>query len=93
MTIGTYRHLVVLDVPNGSGGYLPLNPNTWWCGVLREEIGTITFIGPFHSGLTTPNARVHFKGRIFHVDAVVNREQRDVEIEVTCREVFDGDQS
>ena len=93
MTIGTYRHLVTLDVPNGSSGYLPLNPATWYCAVLNEGTGTTTFRGRFHPGLTTPNARVHFEGRIFHIDAVVNREERDVELDVIGREVFDGDQS
>lgn len=93
MTLQFHRHLVTLDVPNGSGGYLPLGPATWYCAVLDEGAGTTRFIGYFHPGLTTPGARVHFKGRIFHVDAAVNREQRDIELELTCREVFDGDQS
>ena len=91
MVLQIHRHLVTLDVPNGSGGYLLLDPATWYCAVLDEGNGTTRFIGPFHPGLTTPNARVHFKGRIFHVDASVNREQRDIELELVGREVFDGD--
>jgi hypothetical protein len=93
MNTGSLRHLVTLDVPNGSSGYLPLDPATWYCAVLNEGIGTVTFRGRFHPGLTTPNARVHFEGRLFHIDTVINREERDVELDVVCREVFDGDQS
>jgi len=92
MNIGQYEHVVALDVPNGSSGYLPLDPATWYCAV-RSEAGTTTFIGRYHPGLTTPNARIHFEGRIFHIDAAVNRDERDIELELTGREVFDGDQS
>jgi len=93
MNTGSLRHLVTLDVPNGSSGYLPLDPATWYCSVLSEGTGTVTLVGRFHPGLTTPNARVHFKGRIFHIDGAVNHDERDVELTLTCREVFDGDQS
>jgi hypothetical protein len=93
MNIGMYEHVVTLDVPNGSSGYLPLNPSTWYCAVRSEGTGTTTFIGPFHPGLTTPNARVHFEGRIFHIDSAVAVDERKFEVELTCREVFDGDQS
>lgn len=93
MNTGALRHLVTLDVPNGGSGYLPLNPATWYCSVLSEGTGTVTLVGRFHPGLTTPNARVHFKGRIFHVDTAVNRDEKDVELALVCREVFDGDQS
>ena len=34
---GSYRHLVTLDVPNGSSGYLPLDPATWYCAVLERR--------------------------------------------------------
>ena len=88
MNTGSLRHLVTLDVPNGSSGYLPLDPATWYCAVLDEGIGLTRFIGPFHPGITTAT-RVHFSGRIFHVDHVANREARDIEIELTGREVFE----
>ena len=93
MNTGSLRHLVTLDVPNGSSGYLPLDPATWYCAVLDEGAGTTRFIGHFHPGLTTPNARIHFEGRIFHVDTARDLDARHVELELTCREVFDGDQS
>ena len=88
MNIGQYEHLVTLDVPNGNSGYLPLNPATWYCAVLDEGAGMTRFVGPFHPGITT-DTRVQFQGRVFHVDYVANREARDVEIELTGREVFE----
>lgn len=93
MALQIYRHLVTLDVPNGSSGYLPLDPATWYAAVIDEGTGIVTFEGRFHPGLTTPNARIHFKGRRFHIDAVNNRDGRDVELIVTAHEVFDGDQT
>jgi hypothetical protein len=88
MNTGSLRHLVSLDVPNGSSGYLPLDPATWYCAVLDEGAGMTRFIGRFHPGITTAT-RVHFQGRTYHVDHVANREARDIEIELTGREVFD----
>lgn len=88
MSIGTQRHVVTLDVPNGNAGYLPLDPATWYCAALSEGSGLMSFIGRYHAGITTAT-RVHFKGRVFHVDSIVNREERDVEVILSCREVFD----
>jgi hypothetical protein len=88
MSIGQHRHLVSLDVPNGSSGVLLLTPATWYCAVVSEGAGQASLIGRFHPGITTAT-RVHFKNRIFHVDAIVNREERDVERVLTCREVFE----
>jgi Phage head-tail joining protein len=88
MKTGTLRHLVTLDVPNGNNSYLPLDPATWYCATLSEGSGQATLIGRFHPGITTAT-RVHFKGRVYHVDSIVNREERDVELVLSCREVFD----
>ena len=88
MTIGNSRHLVTLDVPNGNDGYLPLDPATWYCASISEGSGQATLVGRYHPGITTAT-RVHFKGRVFHVASIVNREERDIELVLTCREVFD----
>jgi hypothetical protein len=88
MSLGQREHQVTLDTPNGSNGYLPLNPATWWCAHLGEGSGQATLIGEYHPGITTAT-RVHFKGRVYHVDSIVNREERDVELVLTCREVFE----
>jgi hypothetical protein len=89
MNTGALRHHVTLDVPDGAtGGYTPLNPPDWWCAVLSENPGQATLVGRFHPGITTAT-RVHFKGRTFHVDGIVNREERDAELVVSVGEVFD----
>jgi hypothetical protein len=88
MALQIYRHLVTLDEPNGSAGYLPLDPATWYCAVFDEVGGIVRFEGPYHPGITT-QTRVHFKGRIFHVDHVANFEARDVDIALTAHEVFE----
>lgn len=88
MNTGALRHLVSLDVPNGEEGYLPLNPATWACAVIDEAAGMATLVGRFHPGINT-FTRVHLKGRIFHVNTLVNREERDVELVLHCHEVFD----
>jgi Phage head-tail joining protein len=88
MSIGQAIHLVTLDVPNGSNGFVPLTPPDWWCASVGEGSGNATLIGRYHPGITTAT-RVHFKGRTFHVDAIVNREDRDRELVLSCREVFD----
>jgi hypothetical protein len=86
---GALRHHVTLDTPNGAtGGYTPLTPPDWWCAVLSENPGQATLVGRFHPGITTAT-RVHFKGRTFHVDGIVNREERDAELVVSVGEVFD----
>lgn len=88
MNTGALRHLVTLDVPNGSNGYLPLDPADWRCASLGEPSGTATFVGRFHPGITTAT-RIHFKGRTFHVDTITVREDRDRELILNCREVFE----
>ena len=88
MTAGEYRQFVTLDVPNGSNGYAPLNPANWWCASIGEASGTATFVGRYHPGITTAT-RVHFQGRTFHVDTVLNREDRNTELVLSCREVFE----
>ena len=88
MNAGALRHLVTLDVPNGSNGYLPLNPASWWCASIGEASGTATFVGRYHPGITTAT-RVHFQGRTFHVDTVLNRQDRNAELVLSCREVFE----
>ena len=89
MNTGALRHLVTLDTPNGSNGYTPLTPPDWWCAQnsLGPDLGVL-LTGRFHPGINTAT-RVHFgNGRIFQVDSVVNREERDVELVLACREVF-----
>ena len=88
MTLGHREHLVTLDVPNGSEGYLPLNPSTWYCAIRTEGAGLVSLAGEYHPGITTAT-RVHFKGRTFHVDTLENRDERDVELVLRCQEVFD----
>jgi hypothetical protein len=88
MTLGQREHLVTLDVPNGNNGYLPLDPATWYCEVRGEGSGQAILVGEYHPGITIAT-RVHFKGRVYHVDTLDNRDERDVELALTCREVFD----
>jgi hypothetical protein len=88
MNTGALRHQVTLDTTDGTGGVRPLDPPTWDCAQLNEAGGVITFLGRYHAGITTAT-RVHFKGRVFHVDDVNNRDGRDVELTLTCTEVFD----
>lgn len=87
MKIGALRHLVTLDTPAG-GGYLPLDPATWWCAQSSQGSDQAMLLtGRFHPGINTAT-RVHFgDGRIFHVESVINRDERDVELVVSCREV------
>ena len=88
MALGQRQHLVTLDIPNGNAGYLPLDPATWYCAVRDEGAGLSLLSGEYHPGITTAT-RVHLKGRVYHVDAIRNRDERDVELELVCREVFD----
>lgn len=88
MALGDRQQLVTLDLPNGSSGYLPLDPATWHCAVRSDGSGVAVLVGAYHPGITV-HTRVHLKGHVYHVDAVVNRDERDVELELTCREVFD----
>jgi head-tail adaptor len=84
MNPGALRHLVTLvhEATNA-----PLDPPTWYCAV-QELTGQTTMTGRYHPGITTAT-RVHHKGRIFHVDTIANRDDRDLELTLTCREVFD----
>ena len=89
MNTGALRHRVTLDIPNGeTGGFTPLDPPDWMCAHLSEPGGQATLIGRFHPGITT-STRVHFKTRIYHVVTIVNRDERDAELVLSCSEVFD----
>jgi hypothetical protein len=88
MNTGALRQLVTLDRPIGTG-YQPLDPPTWWCAAVGDvTTTTISLVGRFHPGITTAT-RVHLKGHVYHVDTLFNREERDVELVLTCHEVFD----
>jgi hypothetical protein len=89
MNTGALRHHVTLDVPNGATGtYTPLSPPDWWCTQQTEAMGQAILIGRFHPGITTAT-RVHFKMKTYHVESIINREERDAELVVSVREVFD----
>jgi len=88
MTLGAMWTLVTLDTPHGeTGDYLPLDPPSWWAAVRSDVVGVITLRGHYRADITTAT-RVHFKGKTFHVDSPVNRDERDAELVVSCREVF-----
>jgi len=88
MNTGALRHHVTLDIPNGeTGSFTPLNPPDWWCAYLSETAGMATLVGRYHPGITTAT-RVHFKDRVYHVTAIVNREERNAEFVLSCSEVF-----
>lgn len=82
--IGQYRHRVTLYGPDA---VTPLAPPDWDCAV-QEATGLTLITGRYHPGITTAT-RLHHKGRIYQVDAIANRDDRDVEVTLTCREVFD----
>jgi len=84
MAIGTYTLLVALDTPSGG----PLDPPTWYANPLAEGGGLLTLIGHYHAGITIAT-RVQFKGRVFHVDSVLNRGEGDWQTQITCKEVFE----
>lgn len=90
MNTGALRLLVTLDTPNGSEGYLPLNPPTWWCAAVPQGVDSAALLmGRFHPGINTATRVTYPNGRVFHVmDSVLNREGRDTELVLTCREVF-----
>ena len=82
--IGTYQHLVTLDTRDGD----PLDPPSWYCGYSGGVAGIATLIGPYHPGISCAT-RVHFRDRLFHVIGILNRDERDRELVLTCAEVFD----
>jgi metal-dependent hydrolase (beta-lactamase superfamily II) len=82
--IGQYRHRVTLFGPDAD---TPLDPPDWDCAV-NESTGQTLITGRYHPGITTAT-RLHHKGRIYQVDTIANRDDRDVELVLTCREVFD----
>jgi len=88
MAIGAYTQIVTLDETDGAGGVRLLTPPTWYCTPLPEAGGLLTLVGHYHAGITTAT-RVHLKGRVYHVDSVVNRGERDVQTQLACTEVFD----
>jgi hypothetical protein len=89
MNTGALRSLVTLDTPNGANGYLPLTPPTWWCAATSQGADQgMLLAGRYHPGINTATRVTFATGRIFHVDSVINRDERDVELVVVCREVF-----
>jgi len=89
MAIGTYQQIVTLDETDGAGGVRPLDPPTWYGAPIAEGGGLVTLVGHYHAGITTAT-RVHFKGRTFHVDGVLDRGGRGFQTQITCQEVFDA---
>jgi hypothetical protein len=88
MNTGALRQVVTLDVPNGINGYLPLNPPDWACAIVSQGTGLATLMtGRYHPGINTAT-RVHFNGRLFHVDSLINRDERNLELVLSCTEVF-----
>jgi head-tail adaptor len=79
-----------------------LAPPTWFCriepaaSVPIEQFAsgtalsraTYVMTGPFHPGITT-TTRVHFKGRVFHVNGVATPEMAEVETILYCEELLD----
>jgi hypothetical protein len=88
MAIGEQQHAVTLDTTDGSGGVRPLAPADWFCAARTEGQGQMAFIGHFHPGISI-STRVHFKGRIYHVITIENRDERDWALVLHCTEVFD----
>ena len=89
MNTGALRHRVTLDVPTARpGAFRRCRPAGLVCAYLSETAGVATLIGRYHPGITTAT-RVHFKTRMFHVVSIINREERDAELVLSCTEVFD----
>ena len=88
MNSGALRHVVRLERSNGIGGLVPLDPPTWPAAWLEQGGETVILAGRYHAGIDC-TTRVHFRDRIYQVESVQNREARDRELVVTCREVFD----
>jgi len=88
MNTGALRHLVLLDRPDGAGGFAPLDPPTWWCNHVVEGALQSTLIGRYHPGITTAT-RVHFRGRVLQVVSLINRDERNQELSLSCQELFD----
>jgi hypothetical protein len=84
MNTGALRHRVTLTTGDDA---VPLSPPDWWCAYLSETAGMATLVGRYHPGITTAT-RVHFKDRVYHVTAIVNRQERDAELVLNCSEVF-----
>jgi len=84
MNAGSLRHYVTLYGPDA---VTPLDPPDWYCAV-QESTGNTTITGRYHPGITTAT-RIHHKGHVYQVDTIANRDDRDVELTLTCREVFD----
>jgi head-tail adaptor len=84
-------------------GYQPLDPPTWWCAIQgltaadaeRVVAGTMQTTasyqvrGPFHPGITT-QTRLAFRSRWFEVQSVLNEDERDIALTLTCVEVVGG---
>lgn len=83
MITGTLRHQATLDQSGAS-----LDPPTWYCAAADDGQGQQTLSGRYHPGIGV-HTRVHLKGRIYHVDSVINVDERDRELILRCTEVFD----
>lgn len=80
--------------------FTPLDPADWDCSIRlatqrdleRVAAGTVIaqathlLNGRYHPQVTT-ETRVQFEGRTFHVTAVVNPDERDMELTLLCSEV------
>jgi hypothetical protein len=84
MNTGALRHRVTLTTGDDA---VPLSPPDWWCAHLGEGTGETTLIGRYHPEITTAT-RVHFKDRVYHVVSIINREERNAELVLSCTEVF-----
>lgn len=40
----------------------------------------------YRPGIDKTKHRINFKGRIFHIEYIINKEERNVELEIHCRE-------
>lgn len=80
--------------------WVPLDPPTWHCSIEAASLrdlqrisggaisATATHLlrGRYHAQLSA-KARVQFRDRMFEVQSVHDREQRQMELEVVCAEV------
>jgi hypothetical protein len=85
MNTGALRLIATLEAGDDN---TPLDPPDWPCALTSELAGGTILVGRFHPGISV-HTRVHLRGRVYHVDHVINRDERDTELVLTCREVFD----
>ena len=84
---GAYRHLVTLDDPR-----VVLDPVQWFCslqpagGQVVDGQAAFFVRGDYHPGITL-ETQLLFEGRTLQVQSVTDRDERHVELELTCVEV------